>query len=72
MIDHTHSSDNPENRSKDYQQAVEACQHALDALNNGDLTHARLLLDEAQAAIERAHHDRPAQASRETAYDCYE
>ena len=62
-----------EDEDKDnHQQAVEACQHALDALHGGDLARAQSLLDEAQTAVEHAQHDRPAQASRETVYDCYE
>jgi hypothetical protein len=65
-------SDDAEDRSEDHQQAVEACQHAADALSNGDLSRGRSLLDEARAAVERAEHDDTKQAYRETAYDCYE
>jgi hypothetical protein len=56
----------------DHQHAVEACEHALDALHNGDLAHAHTLLDEARTAVERAQHDETEQAYRETAYDCYD
>jgi hypothetical protein len=57
----------------DHQQAVEACQHAADALHNGDLSRGRSLLDEARAAVERAEHDDTAtQEQRETAFDCYD
>ena len=38
----------------DHQQAPEACEHAADALRNGDLTYAQTLLDEASTAVERA------------------
>lgn len=72
MIDDTYYSDDAEDRSDDQQQAVEACQHAAYALANGDLSHARLLLDEARAAVERAQYDDGGQARRETAWDCYE
>ena len=61
-----------EDRADDHQHAVEACDHAADALRNGDLTHARTLLEEARAAVERAQHDDTEQAYRETAYDCYD
>ncbi|MGN8216156.1 hypothetical protein [Halococcus salifodinae] len=52
--------------------AVEACQHAIDALHGGDLSRTRSLLDEARAAVEHAQHDDTEQAYRETAFDCYE
>jgi hypothetical protein len=72
MTDDFHQHDDTENRSEDQQQAVEACQHAADALANGDLSRGRSLLDEARAAVERAEHDdTPTQEQRETAYDCY-
>jgi hypothetical protein len=72
MTDDSHQPD-AEDRSDDHQQAVEACQHAADALANGDLSRARSLLDEAVRAVERAKHDdTPTQEQRETAYDCYE
>ena len=71
--DHSDHIDNAEHRSDDQQQAVEACQHAADALSNGDLSRGRSLLDEAARATERAqHNDTPTQEQRETAYDCYE
>jgi uncharacterized protein Yka (UPF0111/DUF47 family) len=73
MTDGIHYPDSAKDRSEDHQQAVEACQHALDALSNGDLSHARSLLDEARAAVERAgHDDTPTQEQRETAFDCYD
>lgn len=72
MTDDTHPPTDAEDRSADHQQAVEACHHAVDALHGGDLSHARALLDEAQAAVERAQHDDAEQAYRETAYDCYD
>jgi hypothetical protein len=75
MTDDIPTSDNAKDRSEedDHQQAVEACQHAADALHGGDLSRARSLLDEARAAVERAQHDEsPTQEQRETAYDCYE
>ncbi|WP_435080032.1 hypothetical protein [Halococcus sp. AFM35] len=72
MTDDIHHPTDVEDRSEDHQQAVEACQHALDALHGGDLSHARSLLDETRAAVERAQHDDAEQAYRETAYDCYE
>ena len=59
-------------RPSDHQHAVEVCEHAIDALQNGDLGNAHTLLDEAQEAVERAQHDGTEQAHRETAYDCYE
>ena len=71
MTDNNHPTD-AEGRSEDHQHAIEACQHALDALENGDFAHARSLLDETQTAVEYAQYDRPGQAYRETAYDCYE
>jgi hypothetical protein len=65
--------DDAEDRSEDHQQAVEATQHAVDALSNGDLARGRSLLDEAQAAVERTEHDdTPTQEQREIAYDCYD
>jgi hypothetical protein len=73
MTDNSHHPADAEDHSDDEQQAVEACQHADDALHNGDLSRARSLLDEARAAVERAEHDdTPTQEQRETAYDCYE
>jgi hypothetical protein len=72
MTDDIHYPANAEDRSEDHQQAVEACQHAADALSNGDLSRGRSLLDEAARAVERAQHDDTEQAYRETAYDCYE
>jgi hypothetical protein len=73
MSDDTHHPADTENRSDDHQQAIEACQHAADALSNGDLSRGRSLLDEARTAVERAQHDESAtQEQRETAYDCYE
>ena len=39
MTDDTHHPD-AEDRSDNHQQAVEACQHAADALSNGDLSRA--------------------------------
>lgn len=72
MTDDSHHPNDAEDRSDDHQQAVEACQHALDALRNGDITHARTLLDESQAAVERIGHDESTtQEQREIAYDCY-
>jgi len=78
MTDDTHHSTDAEDRSEDHQQAIEACQHALDALETGDLSHARLLLDEARAAVGRAEHDSASvpgytsQEQREAAFDCYD
>jgi hypothetical protein len=73
MTDDSHHPDDAEDRSEDHQQAVEACQHAADALSKGDLSRGRLLLDEATRAVERAEHDAIAtQEQRETAYDCHE
>lgn len=79
MTDDTHHPADAEDRSEDHQQAVEACQHALDALHDGDLSRARLSLDEARAAVGRAKHDdasppgyRSTQEQRETAFDCYD
>jgi hypothetical protein len=41
MTDDAHHSADAEDRSdEDYQQAVEACQHAADTLSNGDLARA--------------------------------
>jgi hypothetical protein len=72
MTDDTHHPD-AEDRSDDHQQAIEACQHALDALETGDLSRGRSLLDEARAAVERAEHDDAlTQEQRETAFDCYD
>ena len=72
MTDDIHYPDGPEDRSDDHQHAVEACEHALDALHGGDLSRAYALLDEAQETIERAQHDDTKQAYREIAYDCYD
>jgi cellobiose-specific phosphotransferase system component IIA len=72
MTDESHYPDDAEDRSDNQQQAREACQHALDALHDGDLARAQSLLDEAGAAVERAQHDDTEQAYRETAYDCYD
>ena len=56
-----------------HQHAVEAAEHALDALHNNDLARAHSLLDEAQAAVERAQHDESrTQEQREIASDCYD
>jgi hypothetical protein len=72
MADDIHHADSTEtDRSNDHQQALDACEHAADALHNGDLAYARTLLDEARAAVEHAQHDDSEQAHRETAYDCY-
>ena len=38
MTDDIHHPADAEERSEDHQQAVEACQHAADALSNGDLS----------------------------------
>ena len=54
-----------ETRSDDYQQAVGACQHAVDALHDGRLQHAQALLDEARAAVERAQHEESSQVQHE-------
>jgi hypothetical protein len=73
MTDDIHHPADAEHRSDDHQQAVEACQHAIDALVNGDLARGRSLLDEARAAVERAEHDESrTQEQRETAFDCYD
>jgi hypothetical protein len=73
MTDDSHHPADAEDRSDDHQQAIEACQHAADALANNDLARGRSLVAEAQAAVERAEHDdTPTQEQRETAYDCYE
>jgi len=72
MTDDTHHPDDPENQPDDHQQAIEACEHAADALRGGDLFRARSLLDEASTAVVRAQHDDMGQAYRETAFDCYE
>ncbi len=74
MTDDSHYPADAEDCSDDHdhQHAVEACEHALDALENSNLSHARDLLDEARAAVERAQHDDSGQAQREIAYDCYE
>ena len=73
MTDDIHHPTDPENRSEDHQQAVEATQHAVDALSNGDLARGRSLLDEARAAVERVQHDDSStQEQREIAYDCYD
>ena len=70
MTDAPDHPDYVEIRSNDHQQVVEACQHAIDALNDGRLPHAQALLDEARAAVERAQHDDSGQTQREIAYDC--
>jgi len=72
MTDDIHHLNDTENQTDDHQQAIEACQHAVDALHGGDLSRARALLDEAQVAVERAQHDGTGQAYRETAHDCYD
>ena len=40
MTDDTHHPTDVEDRSDDHQQAVEACQHAADALDGSDLSRA--------------------------------
>jgi hypothetical protein len=74
MTDNDHSSDSAGiPSSDDHQQAIEASEHAIDALRTGDLSHARRVLDEARAAVERAQpNDISSQEQRETAYDCYD
>lgn len=73
MTDDSHHPGDTEDRSKDQQQAVEACQHAVDALRSGDLSRAHSLLDEALTAVERAEHDDTGtQEQREIAFDCYD
>jgi hypothetical protein len=72
MTNDTRHPDGTETNPDDHQRAVEACQHAADALSNGDLSRGRSLLDEARAAVERAQHDDTEQSYRETAYDCYD
>ena len=72
MTDRHSESDGMDDQSNDHQQAVEASQHAADALSNGDLSRGRSLLDEAARAVERAQHNDTGQAYRETAYDCYD
>lgn len=70
--DDTYHSDGGDH-SDDHYHTREACKHALDPLNNGDLLRALIVLNEARAAIERAEHDATAmQEQRETAYDCYD
>ena len=71
MADDFHYLADTEDSSDDRQQAVEACQHAVDALHGGDLSRAQSLLDETRAAVERAQHDDAEQAYRETTFDCY-
>jgi len=72
MTDDTPPPNDVENRSNAHQQAIEACEHAADALHGDDLSHARTLLDEARTAVERAQHDESSmQAQREAAWDCY-
>jgi hypothetical protein len=71
MINDTYP-DGTENGPDDQQRAVEACEHAADALSNGDLSRGRSLLDEARAAVERVQYDdTPTQEQREIAFDCY-
>ena len=73
MTDDIHHLDDAETRPDDHQHAAEACEHALDALHNGNLAQAHTLLDEARAAVKRAQHDDTAtQEQREIAYDCYD
>jgi hypothetical protein len=40
MTDDIHSLDDAKDRPDDHQQAVEACQHAVDAPHGGDLSRA--------------------------------
>jgi hypothetical protein len=71
MADDPHHPADAEDRSDDHQQAIEASEHAADALRNGDLARGRSLLDEARTAVESAEHDdTPTQEQRETAFDC--
>lgn len=75
MTDDSRHPDATETRpdEDDHQHAREACEHALDALHNGDLSRAHSLLDEAQTAVKRAQYDDTAtQQQREIAYDCYD
>ena len=72
MTDDIHHSDNAETRPDDHQHAAEACEHALDALHNGNLAYAQTLLEEVHTAVKRAQHDDTGQAYREIAYDCYD
>ena len=46
LTDDIHHPDDTEDRSDDHQHALKACEHALDALRDDDLSHARALLDE--------------------------
>jgi hypothetical protein len=71
MTNNTRHLDGTETCPDDHQRAVEACQHAADVLHDGNFSHAHTLLDEARAAVKRAQHD-VEQASRESAYDCYD
>ncbi|GAA0454203.1 hypothetical protein MUK72_17615 (plasmid) [Halococcus dombrowskii] len=57
MTDDIFLPDSVGDRLCDQQQAIEACEHALDALDGGDLSRAHALLDKARAAVERAQHD---------------
>ncbi|PSP88629.1 hypothetical protein BRC90_06850 [Halobacteriales archaeon QS_4_69_34] len=74
MTNNDHSPDDTEALpSDDHRQAIEASEHAVDALRTGNLSHARRLLDEARTAIERAQpDDTSTQEQREIAYDCYD
>ena len=66
MTNDTRDSDGTETRPDDHQHAIEACEHATDALENGDLAYAQTLLEEAHTAVESG------QAYCEIAYDCYD
>ncbi|EMA56339.1 hypothetical protein [Halococcus thailandensis] len=70
--DNRHPADAEDRSDAHQQEAVEACEYAIDALHGSDLSRAHALLDEARAAVERAQHDDSEQAYRETAYDCYD
>ena len=57
----------------EFQQAIEACEHAIDALRTGDPARAQALLAEARAAVEDGRAaEVGTQPQRETAWDCYD
>lgn len=66
------ATDDETERPTAHQQAIDCCQHAIDALQAGDLTHARALLADAEVAIDDAAAETPTQTYRETGWDCYD
>lgn len=67
------AEDNTHPEADERQRAIEACEHAIDALRTGDPARARALLEEAYAAVEDTRStEASTQIQREIAWDCYD